>query len=412
MSFKRFEDDFSEINKIGQSENGMNRLAYTHEYERALKYLEKECLDAGMKVRIDSCGNFIARREGEDKDLPAVACGSHLDTVYEGGRFDGTVGVLGGLEVIRRLNDHKIKTLHPIELIVFACEESSRFGVSTLGSKVMAGILDYKEIEKLKDRDGISFREAFHRAGLNIENIKTSKRKPEEMKAFVEMHIEQGPHLEMEKLDIGVVTGIAAPTRFRIRITGLASHSGATNMFSRKDALLGASELALAIEEYAKNEKEFGTVGTVGSINIKPNSMNTVPGYAELQVDIRGISIESKENLVRKLKEKIQNIIETRQLNIEYELISHENPALMDGEIQAKLTEYCQSLGFNYKSMQSGAGHDAMNIAKICPTGMIFIPSKDGLSHNKKEFTHMDEIEKGVRLLEEIIKELALPVID
>lgn len=363
-----------------------------------------------MKVRIDSCGNMIARREGIDPKLPVVACGSHIDTVYDGGQYDGAVGVLGGLEAIRSLNDKNIQTMHPIELIVFACEESSRFGVSTIGSKAMTGELNIDSISKLKDKNGISLQEAFTDNKLHFELIEEARRNKGEFKAFIELHIEQAPYLENNNLQIAVVTGIAAPTRLNIKITGVASHSGSTNMFSRKDALLGAAELALIIEKAAKEESYNGTVGTVGTLVIKPGAINVVPGYAEMQVDIRGILKHSKQVVVDALMEEINRIEKTRGLDITLEVTSHEDPVLMNKEIQEKLANHCSRLGLNYTFMQSGAGHDAMNMAKICPTGMIFIPSKNGLSHNPKEYTSMEDIERGIMLLENILIDLALPL--
>lgn len=412
MDKNRFKDLFDRLNKFGKSDKGINRLAYTFAERNALKYIKDLSIEEGFKTRMDNCGNLIIRREGQDSTLPAVACGSHIDTVYEGGKYDGTIGVLGGLEAIRSLNDKDIKTLHPIEIIVFACEESSRLGVSTIGSKAMIGSLDIDSISNLKDRDGISIQKAFKDSNLDFESINKCKRLEDEIKAFLELHIEQGPHLEEENLDIGVVTGIAAPTRLKVEIQGVASHSGATNMLNRKDALLAAAEIALAVEKYAKEEGENGTVGTVGVLDISPGAMNVIPGYAGMKIDIRGIHKESKEKVLQGLLKETYIIQKNRGVKIDWEIISKEDPILTDRDIQEIIIKNCKSLNFTYKSMPSGAGHDAMNMAKIYPTAMIFVPSKDGLSHNPDEYTKMEDIYRGIELLEKTLSDLAVEVED
>ena len=238
MTIERIKNDLLEISKYTSDGKGINRLAYTSEERSALEFLEKELIKEGLTTKMDPCGNLIARRKGVDPTLPAVACGSHIDSVYEGGRYDGTIGVLAGIEAIRNLNQNDIKTLHPIELIIFACEESSRFGVSTLGSKAMAGNLDLNSISNLKDKDGITIQQAFENCNLDFNSIQKSKREKNELKTFLELHIEQGPNLEEKGIPIGIITGIAAPTRLMIKIEGVASHSGSTSMLNRKDALL------------------------------------------------------------------------------------------------------------------------------------------------------------------------------
>lgn len=410
MNKKRFEDLFEKVNEFGKTNKGINRLAYTIEERDALKYIESLCIDEDLKTKMDDCGNLIIRREGQDSTLPAVACGSHIDTVYEGGAYDGTIGVLAGLEAIRSLDDREIKTLHPIEIIIFACEESSRFGVSTIGSKAMVGNLNIDSISNLKDRDGISFKQAFRDSNLDFESIHKCKRSQNEIKAFLELHIEQGPHLEEKNLQIGVVTGIAAPTRLKVEIKGVSSHSGATNMLNRKDSLLAAAEIALIIEKYAKQESEKGTVGTVGVLNIRDGAMNVIPGYVEMKIDIRGIHKESKEKVLQGLIKETDLIEKNRGVKIDLKIISKENPVLTDKKIQQIIIKNCESLKLTYMSMPSGAGHDAMNMARKYATGVIFVPSKDGLSHNPDEYTKMEDIYKGVELLEKTLLDLAVVV--
>lgn len=224
MNMQRLQQTLTTINRFGATGKGITRLAYTNVYRDAMDYFIGLCEEEGLAVRVDACGNIIARREGEDSRLPVVACGSHLDTVIQGGGYDGTLGVVAALEVIRQINEERITTKHPIEIIAFACEESTRFGVSTLGSKAMTGSVNKEIVSKLYDKNGISIQEAFRECSLDFEAIGDAARQPDEYKLFLELHIEQGPVLELEHKQVGIVTGIAAPTRLHVHVEGKASH--------------------------------------------------------------------------------------------------------------------------------------------------------------------------------------------
>lgn len=405
MSIKRLQNTLQQLNEFGYSDKGMNRLAYSDEEQAALEYLMNEMTKEGMSVHRDAIGNVIARREGANSDLPAVAFGSHIDTVYNGGQYDGSVGVIAGLEVVRMLNDEEVETKHPIELIIFACEESARFGVATIGSKVMTGNIQVEELWTLKDKDNISFEEALKARNLEIHSISQAERPQDSIKVFYELHVEQGKVLEFERKQVGVVSGIAAPTRFEITIRGQAAHSGATPMWLRQDAFLGAAELALEIEKAGYLEEAKGTVATVGYCEVSPGAMNVIPGEVTLQVDIRSIDQPSKDYVVHRMMSKISKIQKNRDLTIDYKELCDEAPVKLEGEIIASLQESCEQLHVSYVEMPSGAGHDAMNMAKRFPTGMIFVPSKDGISHNKDEYTSMEQIMDGLKVLkEEILK--------
>lgn len=405
MNIARLEKTLNDINRFGYSDKGITRLAYSNIERKAVKYVAHLCEQEGMEVRIDSVGNMIARREGNNPKLPVVACGSHIDTVNPGGKYDGTIGVVGALEVVRSLNEKGIVTEHPIEIICFACEESSRFGVSTIGSKAMTGILKKESISNLIDKEGISIGEALSECSLDIDGIESSNRRKEEFKVFFEMHIEQGPLLEKEGKQVGIAIGIAAPTRFELQIQGKASHSGTTPMNYRKDAFLGAAEIALDLEEAAKMEQANGTVGTVGVCEVQPGAMNVVPSFVEMKIDIRGTSIESKNKVIENLYLSVNHLKQKRGLQIVVNQLSNESPIELSDEVIDSLTSSCKLNDFSYLHMPSGAGHDAMNMAKHCPTGLIFVPSKDGLSHHPDESTDIEQIGIGVILLEtEIIK--------
>lgn len=383
----------------------MSRLAYTRELQEANCYFIERCTQLGMSVRIDAAGNLIARREGRFPELPAVACGSHLDTVYQGGRYDGTLGVAAAIEAVNSLHDKGIATKHPIEIISFACEESSRFGVSTIGSKAMTGRLDQESVARLKDRDGISVPRAFADNGLDFERIGLAARKSEELKVFLELHIEQGPVLENGKVQIGVVSGIASPTRLEVTVQGKASHSGTTPMNLRRDALLGAAEIALEVERAAAGESVHGTVATVGVCEVSPGAMNVVPGAASLMIDVRGTETRSKQAVIGRIYRIFSDLERRRGLTIEPRMLSDETPVHLAPEVIRSLCESCGRLGYSWKPMTSGAGHDAMNMAALCPTGLIFVPSRDGLSHHADEYTAPDELGVGAELLElELLK--------
>jgi len=402
-SKERYELLFNNINQYNSGEKGITRIAYSDEEQTCTHAFMRMCKLENLEIRMDACGNVIARREGKRGDLPPVVMGSHLDTVYQGGKYDGVVGVTAALEIVRRLNEKEIITDHPIEIISFACEESSRFGVSTVGSKAMAGILNKEKYRYLTDRDGITMEKAFALCALDFDSVEEASRNQEEFKAFFEIHIEQGPVLINNQKKIGIVTGIAAPVRLIIKINGKASHSGTTPMNMRRDALLGASEIALELEKAAIQEKKCGTVATVGVMNIYSGAMNVVPGEVELKVDIRSISSESRKRVVDHLNQVISQIEMSRQLDIQSTEISSEEPVLLEPHVVDTLIKLSEEKALPYEVMQSGAGHDAMNMAKLCPTGLIFIPSVDGLSHHPNEYTDMDDIILGIDLLEEVI---------
>lgn len=405
MDEKRLEQTLQNMNQFGVDEPGITRLAYTKEWLRATEDLIEQCEREGMQVRMDSCGNVIARREGKRPELPAVAFGSHLDSVHQGGRYDGTAGVAAALEAVRCLNERGIETFHPIEILCFACEESSRFGVSTLGSKAMAGKLDGRSAGMLKDAQEITLEKALLECSLDVHSIERAQRDSRELKAFFELHIEQGPVLETNRTSIGIVREIAAPTRLQVRIDGRADHSGTTPVSYRKDALAGAAEVILEVERYAKQEAEQGSVATVGVCDIQPGAMNVVPGSVELKIDIRGTSVKSKERVSEGLLQAFRHIEKRRGLKIRQDWLGEEQPVRLHQEVADELARTCERLGISSMFMSSGAGHDAMNMACLCPTGLIFIPSKDGISHHPDELTPMEQIRTGAILLaEEVLK--------
>lgn len=404
---KRFEALFATINQYNTGDKGITRIAYSNEEQTCTHAFMRMCKAENLEIRMDSCGNVIARREGKIEGLPPVAMGSHLDTVYQGGKYDGVLGVTAALEVIKRLNEKNIETNHPIEVISFACEESSRFGVSTIGSKAMAGLFEKDKYRHLKDKDGITLENALSYCALDINGIDQASRVNEDFKAFFELHIEQGPVLINNQKKIGIVTGIAAPVRLIVRITGKASHSGTTPMNMRKDALLGAAEIALELEKAAKQEEDFGTVATLGVMEVFNGAMNVVPGDVELKIDMRSTSLKSRQRVQDHLAQTIASIKENRQLEIESIEISSEEPVLLSAEINNELEMVCKDKNIPYQLMQSGAGHDAMNMTRLCPVGLLFVPSVDGISHHPNEYTAIEDVLIGIDVLEEAVLRFA-----
>ncbi|OOF77472.1 Zn-dependent hydrolase [Rodentibacter caecimuris] len=406
VNLQRVQHLIEKLASISSSSDELTRLAFTPEDEKAHNVIIELCRQYNLSIRRDAIGNLFIRKAGKADHLPAVAFGSHIDTVVNAGKFDGPLGVIGGLEILLQLCEQNIQTRYPLELIVFTCEESSRFNFATLGSKVMCGITNQEKLSRLRDKQGNTLAEAMAKIGMDFNLINQAKRDGKEFKCFFELHIEQGPRLANENKTIGVVTGIAAPIRGMVRINGQADHSGATAMHYRHDALLGGAELSLAIEQAAINAKH-STVATVGNLTAKPGVMNVVPGYCELLVDIRGIHTEARDSVLAVLQKEIENVAEKRGLSIEFQLISKDNPVILPQAMIEQIENAAKSLGYSYEIMPSGAGHDAMHMATLCPTGMIFVPSHLGISHNPLEFTEWKDIEAGIKVLQKVVLEQA-----
>lgn len=394
------------ISTWGKGSRGTSRLAFSAEDWQAKEYIIGLMKEAGLTIRLDAFGNIIGRLEGSNPSAPAVATGSHLDTVPEGGDYDGIVGVVGALAAVKQLKERGELT-HPLELIIFAAEESSRFGFATMGSKVMAGTANLSAWNKAKDQNGVALPEALRAQGFDLEGIKNAVRGKQELKAFVELHIEQGPVLENDKTTIGIVAAIAAPTRLKITVEGMAAHSGTTPMDQRQDALVSAAMIILAVQEIALEQSHLGTVGTVGAMKVHPGAMNVVPGLVEMWVDIRGINHESIIEALQDIKDAISTIAEGQDTPVAIEVLSSDKPVVMDDHIKGMIEEACRQVGVSYKRMPSGAGHDAMNMAHITAAGMIFIPCRSGISHNPEEYAHIEDIVAGVDVLTETLYRLA-----
>ena len=404
---ERLQKDFDAMAQLTGLGEGINRLAFTNADWEGRQYIIDRMADAGLDVEIDGFGNVIGYKVGTNPDLPVVMVGSHTDSVPNGGDYDGVAGVLSAIEVVRSIIDDGFEHEHTIAVVDFMCEESSRFGAATLGSKAMRGKLTLNDLHRLVDTQGISLYDSLKERKLHPDAIESmAYNRP--VKAFIEMHIEQGKVLEHEQKQIGIVSGIAAPERFYVTIRGNADHSGATPMNLRHDALCGASKIILGIEEIASMQEEPPVVGTVGVVEVTPGAMNVIPGAVKLGVDIRSISKVARDSVVTLIKEFIDVIAEKRGLSYTIEPIVQDHPVAMHPAMIRKIEEAVKSVGVDYMTMSSGAGHDAMHWTDVAPTGMIFIPCRDGISHNPAEFAAMDDIVAGAEVLENVIKNISL----
>lgn len=400
---RRLLRDLNAVSRIGIGNHGsVTRLVFSIKELRSRQFLIHQMRQIGLQIHIDRIGNIFGRLNGSNPRAPAVLAGSHLDTVVHGGKFDGTMGVIAALEAARTLKEQNVRLHSPIEVVCFVGEESSRFGFSTLGSSLVAGEVHAGDLANASDAQGAKLEDILGGLGIHRNNLRSLRRDPASLKAYLELHIEQGPILEAIKKRIGVVTSIAAPTRFKVIITGQADHSGTTPMEMRKDALVAAAELTIAIEEICREHSRMDkgrVVGTVGALHIEPGVINAVPGKAELSVDIRSITAVAKNKVVRLVEAKIREIALRRKIRIDILPIRKEDPVPLDKRLVHLLQECCAARDISYEIMPSGAGHDAMQMAKITPAGMLFIPSRRGISHNPLEWSDPEDISLGAQLL-------------
>lgn len=390
--------------KKSDETKGITRLAYSTEDEAAHQFMIKTMKAHGLTVRVDAIGNVFARLQGKNSQLSAVGTGSHLDTVPEGGAYDGTLGVITGLYALMQFKSGEL--LRDLELVIFRAEESSRFGFSCIGSKVMTGNLDIEHWKENVDDEGKNFFDIIDELGYSSEKIDTCVLPDNYFSAFVELHVEQGARLEKESLEVGVVNGIAAPTRFEVVVKGQADHSGTTPMNQRQDALVASAGIIRKINHAACRESYLGTVATVGKMEVHPNSMNVIPGRVNFYVDIRGLEKASIARIVDILHEAILVAEADNDVTIILREISSEEPVKLDESICGVIANQCKKSNVSYMNMSSGAGHDTMYIAKKYPAAMIFTPSRHGISHHHDEFTCFSNIEVAATLLVDTLKDL------
>ncbi|MGM0751548.1 MAG: M20 family metallo-hydrolase [Bacillota bacterium] len=393
---KRHLEELAEIGKIG--ETGVCRLAHSKEDRQAVEVVKGWMEEAGLTTRIDGFGNLIGRIEGADRDKPILMLGSHIDSQPYGGRFDGTVGSLGAIEVVHTMKDNGLVPDRTIEVICFSDEEGCRFNKGVFGVRAIAGMLEEGELDR-KDKEGVTRREALKEFGVEPDITLSPVYQKGDIAAFLELHIEQGPVLEEKGKPVGIVSGISGPIWLTVTLEGFAGHAGSVPMTMRQDALVGASEIIRKFDNLVKKEGTETTVGTVGSMQVFPNSRNIIAEKVEFTVDLRDIDVEART----KLEEKLYQIIEKTAIgyNLKYEIKedTRSEPRYCADWIKNIMGEEDKKLGLDSPTLMSGPFHDALFMSYISDYGMIFVRCEKGISHNPLEFAEMDDIERGVQLL-------------
>jgi beta-ureidopropionase / N-carbamoyl-L-amino-acid hydrolase len=390
----RIQQHITALSKYGTNpEGGVSRVAFSDADIAGRKYVNGLMLEAGLNIRTDAAGNMIGRREGSDPKLPAILIGSHIDSVPGGGNYDGDVGVIGAIEVAQTLKERGVRLKHPLEVVVFADEEGG-----TVGSFAMIGQLQPAALE-LMTHSGKTIRDGIRAIGGDPDNIRKAQRLPAELKAYVELHIEQGAILDESDIDIGVVEGIVGIRWWDVTIEGMANHAGTTPMNRRRDALLSASEFALAVNRVATS-MPGRQVATVGRIRAEPGAPNVIPGKVVLSLEIRDLDAAKLTTVYDAIHAEADKIAQARQTPFTFaQLKVSSEPAPTDPRLQRIIAKAASSLNLTSKVMPSGAGHDAQEISHIAPTGMIFVPSVGGISHAPKEFTSPQDMANGANVL-------------
>lgn len=392
VNSNRLVESIEQLAAIGQlPDGGVRRIAFSPEDVQARHLVMRWMQEVGMAIRIDAAGNLIGTYPGKQPLAPAIATGSHIDTVPNGGRYDGAFGVLAGLEVVRVLQEQRLQLNHPVEVIVFSDEEGSM-----IGSKAMSGNL-VPDPNYYRRVDGADIRLCLEQVGGNWHTIHTARRTGQELAAFVELHVEQGPVLESMRMQIGVVEGIVGQRRFKIRITGASSHAGTTPMYLRRDALVAASQVVLAIHEIAQTPGQ--QVATVGQMQVYPNAANVIPGQVEMSLDIRDLSSRHIDTLLVQLQQRLDEIAERSHVQIWLEPCLHNEPAIAASHIQTAIAASCADLDLTCTYLPSRASHDAQELATFTDMGMIFVPSEGGVSHAEVEYTSPEDCTQGANVL-------------
>lgn len=414
----------TEDRSLPEPTQAVTRIVFTPRDLEARAWVKSLAADAGFSVREDAIGNTFVRWDGSDSSLGAVGTGSHTDAIPHAGMYDGTVGVLGGLEAIRALREAGFKPKRSLELLMFTSEEPTRFGIGCIGSRLLGGVLDPAAADKLPDRlpetepgaqAGLTVRDVREGAGFRGElaNVKLPRGYYD---AWVELHIEQGPLLERDGVGMGIVTNIAAPASYRFTVEGFGGHAGALLMPDRRDALCAAAEMVLSVERHAleanaraKSQGGSGvdTVATVGTMLIHPGAVNSVPSRVQLMLDLRDTDVRRRDGVMDALRSDIREIEGRRGVRVSEELINADQPAISDAKIIAALEDACRAEGVSYRRMVSRAYHDTSFMAQIAPVAMLFIPCRNGVSHRPDEYTSPEAIARGARVLAMAMAELS-----
>lgn len=400
LELDAFLKDFETIADIGKTpDGGSERLSMSDEDMDARKALIEMLKNEGLVVDVDTTGAIWARLEGEQPELPAVLVGSHIDTVRNGGKYDGLLGVMLGFQAMRQIKRSGEKHKRAIELVVFPTEESARFNYPTVGSKLLAGRIQPEKLKEMVDRDGISLYDALVSRGFDPAHPEEGQKRLRSAASMLELHIEQGPVLENSNISVGVVSAIAGPTRLAVEIVGEYAHSGACPMHLRHNALTASAEFILAVERIGIAEAVNQSVAAVTLCDLVQGSMNVVPGHVKMAVDIRGIQVDSINRCVLGVERHLRAIADLRSVRCIHYTISSDPPVPMSDRMICAIRKASDKCHIKYKILPSGAGHDAMNVASVIDTGMIFIPCKSGISHNPAEAVKNEDVAAGFEVL-------------
>jgi N-carbamoyl-L-amino-acid hydrolase len=382
-----------DLAQIGATDKGgVRRLTLTDTDRRGRDQFVAWCSEAGLSVEVDGIGNIFGRRAGVESGTLPVTVGSHLDSQPSGGKFDGAYGVMAGLEIVRTLNEAGVRTRAPLEVVSWTNEEGSRFVPTLMGSGVFAGVFSLEKVLEEKDVSGISVREALAETGY------AGKAKPHKLGAYFEAHIEQGPVLEETKTTIGVVQGALGQRWYDVAITGQDSHAGPTPMETRKDALLAASRLVLEVNRIANAFPDYAR-GTVGYMQVKPNSRNVVPGEVRMTVDLRNAKDSTLAAMCEELGRSVSRVEKEGRVKIAIEEVVYFPPSEFARDLVASVRDGSKAFGYTHRDMVSGAAHDAVYMARIAPTAMVFVPCEGGISHNEIENARPEDLAAGCNVL-------------
>jgi ureidoglycolate amidohydrolase len=385
----------------------VTRIVFTPTDLKARAWLRTRCEESGLTVRYDAIGNTFIRWNGSDPAAPVVGTGSHIDAIPNAGKYDGVVGVLGGLEAIRALQRSGFRSKNSIELLVFTAEEPTRFGLGCLGSRLLSGVLSPDTARKLTDKDGATIDEVRREAGFEGE-LEQVRLPSGHYKAFVELHVEQGPQLEREHIPLGIVTKIAAPASLRVSVEGSGGHAGGMLMPDRRDALCAAAELILSIENAARSSGAIDTVATVGICEVFPGAVNSIPSQVRLSVDIRDTELKRRDAVMQALDNACRDVSSTRQVSIHTELVNADAPGDCSPIVIDALSQACIKHRLKFMPMVSRAYHDSLFIRRIAPVAMLFIPCRNGYSHRPDEYASPDDIVRGTLVLAETLAALSV----
>ena len=394
---QRLQGTLEKLSEFGRnSEGGVTRIGFSETDLAARGYVSGLMKQAGLQVRVDPAGNMFGLRAGSE-ELPILLFGSHIDSVLQGGNFDGDVGSMGAIEVIRALNDGSVKTRHPLEVVIWSNEEGNHFGVGTLGSGVAAGVLGPELLDR-RDEQGLTLADWLRRYGQDPLHLTDARIPRGALAASLELHIEQGPYLDESKTSIGIVQGIVGIKRWKCVVAGFANHAGTTPMDRRKDALVAASREVLAVRDVVRAESGR-QVGTIGYLRAEPGAINVIPGRAEFPVELRDLDAARIDRMGERMQARFKQVDREENVETSCTTLEQVDPAHADPALQVAVRDAATSLGLSTMELPSEAGQDSQQIAKIAPMAMIFVPSRHGISHSPKEFTSWQDVASGAEVL-------------